>query len=1159
MKSLSQSLMLAMLATLLCIPFSLYATHFMGSALTYSCQSPCTYRIYHTTYYDCQGAATILPPGLPPTSAVNISGPIPGCAAPAPVGAWMLAYYVEVTPVCPGTVTACSNSNAPINGILEALQYRDYDFCQPGACGQYDVTWGSCCRQPNILSGTANDGIFLKTTIDLSISGCNSAPQFIDPAPTYICVGSATHISQCAFDPDGDSLVYSLGPCMDNALTNVGYGPGFSPTAPLGPSWTVSIDPVTGLLSFVPTPGALMIASLCVKVEEYRNGIKLGEVWRDILVVTLSCTGMSSNAPQIDSLYNVTGGSQLGAWEVSTCIGSSVSFSIAASDSNASDTLSLTAILGQLPGSASLSFTGTNPLTGNFTWAPTQPGSYAFSVGVLDGQCPLPQMAYQKVVVHVDSLCISGVVTHTQCSQSNGAIDITVTGAQAPISYLWSNGATTEDLVGISTGTYTVTATDANGVSFSNTFRVDASNIILQTNTTQPSCASPGGGAIGVSASGGTAPYTYSWTTGATTDSISGLSPGGYTVYVQDASGCPKHEVHILQQPDSCFNIIEGVVFEDQNGNCVQDAGEAGLANYLVDINPGGSVFTDANGAYKFHADTGMSVVSIYPRRFYTVNCPATAQHTFQFAGLKQVSSGNDFALDFIPVQDLKAARLGVRAKVGFTQTQYVGALNVGSIPMSGTLKWSYDSIFSIVSMNVTPLTHDTIAREITWGFTNLAPGISFYVAVNTKVDSTVGLGVWFNVSSEVLPVLGDSTPLDNSYSFQDTTRAAYDPNDKAVEPKGIRAPGYVKANDEFMDYRVRFQNTGTDTAYFVVIRDTLDDDLDYRTIQPTGASHDYTLAVEDDNVLVFTFANIYLPDSGANYAASQGFVSFRIKQKPGLSAGTELRNSAAIYFDFNAPVITNEVLNTIYTQPALSAGADTTFCGDGDLTASITAAGMPPYDFSWSHGPIDQNNTTGSTSANVSSSGTYRVSVIDAFGFIAKDSAQVTTLPLPDASFQPTIVNLTVAFANTALGNTTWAWDFGDGNSASGQGGVAHSYTLPGLYTVRLIVGNDCGADTVTQVIDLRVNSLADDAFTRSVHFAPNPMSQTAHLTFDNLDKKEFRLKVYDLQGRVVRERKSTRGDVFEVNRADLVAGVYVYELRSDAQQYVGRMMVQD
>ena len=82
--------------------------------------------------------------------------------------------------------------------------------------------------------------------------------------------------------------------------------------------------------------------------------------------------------------------------------------------------------------------------------------------------------------------------------------------------------------------------------------------------------------------------------------------------------------------------------------------------------------------------------------------------------------------------------------------------------------------------------------------------------------------------------------------------------------------------------------------------------------VKPGASSHDYRWALSGENVLAFTFDHIMLPDSNVNEAASHGFVKFLISQRPGNPLGTRIENSAAIYFDFNAPVITNTAFHTL-------------------------------------------------------------------------------------------------------------------------------------------------------------------------------------------------------------------------------------------------------
>ena len=139
----------------------------------------------------------------------------------------------------------------------------------------------------------------------------------------------------------------------------------------------------------------------------------------------------------------------------------------------------------------------------------------------------------------------------------------------------------------------------------------------------------------------------------------------------------------------------------------------------------------------------------------------------------------------------------------------------------------------------------------------------------------------------------------------------SYDPNDKQGFPLGFGELHRIRPGQE-LDYMIRFQNTGTDTAFNIVIRDTLSLRLDPASVRPGAASHPYTWSLSGEGALQFTFANILLPDSNTNLPGSQGFARFRVSQRPEVPIGAFIFNEAAIYFDFNAPIITNRTLHTV-------------------------------------------------------------------------------------------------------------------------------------------------------------------------------------------------------------------------------------------------------
>jgi uncharacterized repeat protein (TIGR01451 family) len=150
----------------------------------------------------------------------------------------------------------------------------------------------------------------------------------------------------------------------------------------------------------------------------------------------------------------------------------------------------------------------------------------------------------------------------------------------------------------------------------------------------------------------------------------------------------------------------------------------------------------------------------------------------------------------------------------------------------------------------------------------------------------------------------------------------SYDPNDKSNSPLGVDVAHIVLPNTP-IDYTVRFQNTGTDTAYKVVVIDSLSNDLDLATLELGASSYPYSVSLSGQGraVLKFTFNNINLVDSTTDELNSHGFVKYKITPKSSVPLGTQINNAADIYFDYNFPVRTNTAYVTLGNYLVLSSG----------------------------------------------------------------------------------------------------------------------------------------------------------------------------------------------------------------------------------------------
>jgi hypothetical protein len=139
----------------------------------------------------------------------------------------------------------------------------------------------------------------------------------------------------------------------------------------------------------------------------------------------------------------------------------------------------------------------------------------------------------------------------------------------------------------------------------------------------------------------------------------------------------------------------------------------------------------------------------------------------------------------------------------------------------------------------------------------------------------------------------------------------SYDPNDKQAFPKGYGTAHYIRP-DTPLEYLIRFQNTGNDTAFTVRVVDTLSSWLDPATFRTGASSHPYTWDLSGAGTLTFLYKNILLPDSNVNEPASHGFFKFTIHPRADAPLETVIHNTAEIYFDFNEAIITNTTFHRL-------------------------------------------------------------------------------------------------------------------------------------------------------------------------------------------------------------------------------------------------------
>ncbi len=358
-------------------------------------------------------------------------------------------------------------------------------------------------------------------------------------------------------------------------------------------------------------------------------------------------------------------------------------------------------------------------------------------------------------------------------------------------------------------------------------------------------------------------------------------------------------------------NLITGSLYADMNQNLIHDPGEPPLVHKtLTESNTGQFAFTNSFGNYTLAVnDTGN--FSIYPSFMNFYNSLPIA-HTANFTLLQQKDSLNDFA--FQPAGNYNDLCVQINPagafRPGFTAHYIITYENRGTTVMSPDVLFFPDNAVTYAFADVAPgtITPDSVI----WNPGPLAPFQSGTIHVTVNVSASVTVGTIINSGARIEPVTGDANPACNVNYWEIMTTGSFDPNDISVN-RDTLFPSEISAGVA-LEYLIRFQNTGNDTAFFVSILNPVDTSkLQLNTFEFVSASHPLYLNWNSwESNMHFQFDNILLPDSQVNQAASHGYIRYRILPKPFLIPGDSINNHAAIYFDFNAPVITNFAITKI-------------------------------------------------------------------------------------------------------------------------------------------------------------------------------------------------------------------------------------------------------
>ena len=351
------------------------ATHAMGGELTYECIGSDLYLVTLNFYRDCNGVAA-------PTGGADLQFNVRSVLCNANFNANLTFQSVQViTPICAFETDRCTSTSGTY-GIERYTYTATINLSAFANCTDWIIAWDLCCRNNAITSLVSPGGqqLYLETRLDNTVAPCDNSPEFLTLPTPFYCVGQPISYNPGAVDVDGDSLSFQLVNARGVNGGNLAYQANYSFTQPIrnaGGAGAVVLDPATGTLTCIPS--IQQVSVVTYRVNEWRNGVLIGSVIRDLQFIVRACSGQSPSASGVNGTND---------YDVEVCAGTTVSFTVTSSDPNG-DNVTLTWNSG-IPG-ALFTTAGAPFQTGTFTWTPTNAdiGQNFFTVTAQDDACPL--------------------------------------------------------------------------------------------------------------------------------------------------------------------------------------------------------------------------------------------------------------------------------------------------------------------------------------------------------------------------------------------------------------------------------------------------------------------------------------------------------------------------------------------------------------------------------------------------------------------------------------------------------------------------------------------------------------------------------------------------------------------------------------------------
>lgn len=367
-----------------------------------------------------------------------------------------------------------------------------------------------------------------------------------------------------------------------------------------------------------------------------------------------------------------------------------------------------------------------------------------------------------------------------------------------------------------------------------------------------------------------------------------------------------------LQIQEQAAGIVKGKVYLDANSNCTADSTESGIRNVRLKITPG-NIYLNTNdqGAFTSLLPPGNYTISMEPSDYWNSTC--TSSYSVSVTSIGTVNANLLFAatpkvsgIDAYIEGGISACRKGYKSQVAITYGNK-GTLNFHGGQVSLTMPPG------MYALHAVPAWSQASGNTYTWNLSDLNTGSCGRILLTDSIGFSYNKGDSFTIQTAILNSDADLQPSDNMVALKSTIVGAVDPNEMVVTPEGEGPEGYI-TNKELMRYTIDFENIGNYEAEKVTIDYIIPDELDAATFELTSSSHSCHYIL-DGKKLSILFDQIHLPALADGSTDNQGFVSFALKQNAHLTPGTKIWGDASIIFDYEEPLGTNKVMNTIFAE----------------------------------------------------------------------------------------------------------------------------------------------------------------------------------------------------------------------------------------------------